>query len=625
MKLRIIGADRRLYEGVKELSGILGVSLCDDGTAIRLKKNDRGLSVAPEGEGYVVGYCRTVEFYRALGLLAEGLKRNETVNLSQAPGFDMNGLMLDNSRNAVQTVDTVKRMLRYMALMGLSTLQLYTEDTFEIREYPYFGYMRGRFTADEIKECDAYADMLGIELIPCVQTLAHLNQAVRWRAFSEITDCDDILLAGEEKTYEFLDAMLGSVSSMFKSRRINIGMDEAHMVGLGKYLDKNGYQDRFKIMTRHLERVLELCKKYGLKAMMWSDMFFRLAASGSYYIEDSIPQQVLDAIPPEVSMIYWDYYSESREKYDKMIDSHLKFKNPVVFAGGAWKWTGFTPAVAYSLYTGRMAIESCLAKGVKEVFVTAWGDYGNECSCYSTLPTLQLYAEADYGADTSDAGLSRRLYTCTEGVFEDFLQMDSPNLLPDNPAPGVCGVNPSRYLLFQDILCGLFDRHIAEGRYNGHYGESAKRLAECAERNPQFEKVFTMLSRLSAVLEIKCDLGVRLANAYKKGDRKLMERISAVELETLTRRVNELHEAFREQWMSENKVFGFDVQDIRFGGLLARLKAAQARIGDYLDGRISRIEELEQERLYFDSRPEAGDMPHLSENRWRFMVTTGIL
>ena len=625
MKINIIGAGKAINEGVDELSGILGITLCSDGTPVRVIKNDIGLSVSPNGEGYTIGYSRTVEFFRALGLLVEGLKNNENVDISQTPCFTMNGLMLDNSRNAVQTVPTVKRMLRYMALMGLSTLQLYTEDTFEIPEYQYFGYMRGRFTAAEIKECDAYAGMLGIELIPCIQTLAHLNQAIRWKEFNDITDCNDILLAGEEKTYEFLDAMLRSVSSMFKSKRINIGMDEAQMVGLGKYLIRNGYQNRFEIMTKHLTRVLELCKKYDLKAMMWSDMFFRLAASGSYYVEDSIPQHVLDAIPPEVSMIYWDYYSENKEKYDTMIDSHLMFKNPVIFAGGAWKWTGFAPSVAYSLHISRMAIASCLEKGVEEVFATAWGDFGSECSCYSTLPTLQLYAEADYGGDTSDAGLSRRFNACTGGILEDFLEMDSPNLLPDNPSPGACSVNPSRYLLFQDVLCGLFDKHIAEGKYNLHFHSSAQKLAGCAVRNPQFESAFMMLSKLSNVLEIKCDLGVRLVKAYLSGDRAMMADISDRDIADLYDRVTELHQAFREQWMSENKVFGFDVQDIRFGGLLARLKAAQVRIHEYLDGKIDAIEELKQERLYFDARTEAGDMPHLALNRWPLMVTAGIL
>ena len=82
---------------------------------------------------------------------------------------------------------------------------LYTEDTFEVEEYPYFGHMRGKYTAAEIKELDAYALSLGIELIPCIQTLAHLNAMFKWEGeFWDVFDCDDILLCDEEKTYDIV-------------------------------------------------------------------------------------------------------------------------------------------------------------------------------------------------------------------------------------------------------------------------------------------------------------------------------------------------------------------------------------------------------------------------------------
>lgn len=625
MKIKLTGADPALLKGVGELSDQLGITLCEEGIPVRVGRTGEGLSVSPDGDGYIICYNRTVEFYRALGLLAEGLKRNEKVSVRQSPRFRTNGFMADNSRNAVQTVPTIKRMLRYMALMGLPTLQMYTEDTFEIREYPYFGYMRGRFTPEEIRECDAYAAMFGIELIPCIQTLGHLNQALRWKAFQEITDCEGILLAGEEKTYEFLDKMLASVSSMFRSRRINIGMDEAYMVGLGKYLDRNGYRDRFEIMKEHLSRVLELCKKYGFQAMMWSDMFFHLLTSVSYYSGEEIPSEILDSIPPEVSIVYWDYYSEKKEIYDRMLDSHLKFHNPVVFAGGAWKWTGFAPAVAFGLRVGGLALQSCLEKGVRDIFVTSWGDCGAECSIYSVLPVLQLYAETDYNGEISEDYLAKRFAFCTGGSLEDFMALDMPNLLPDNPAPGKCSVNPSKYLLFQDIMCGLFDRHVEEGLYNSHYLSAATRLAECADRNPGFGDMFMTLSKLSEVLAIKCDIGVRLRNAYMNGDRSQLETIYDKDIAALQELVQEFHLVFRRQWMGENKVFGFDVQDLRLGGLLARLAAARGRIREYLDGKLDRLEELEQERLFFDARSEKEEMPHIAVNRWHLIATAGVL
>lgn len=67
-----------------------------------------------------------------------------------------------------------------MAVMGLNLLMMYTEDTFEVPEYPYFGYMRGRYSYDEMHSCNDYADIFGIEMMPCIQTLGHLTKALKW-------------------------------------------------------------------------------------------------------------------------------------------------------------------------------------------------------------------------------------------------------------------------------------------------------------------------------------------------------------------------------------------------------------------------------------------------------------
>ena len=105
------------------------------------------------------------------------------------------GTMLDCSRNAVMSVEAVKRWVDITGDMGYNTLLLYTEDTYEVDENPYFGYMRGRYSQEELKELDAYALSKGMELIPCIQTLAHLNAIVRWPAYKHHVDTDDILLA----------------------------------------------------------------------------------------------------------------------------------------------------------------------------------------------------------------------------------------------------------------------------------------------------------------------------------------------------------------------------------------------------------------------------------------------
>ena len=90
------------------------------------------------------------------------------------------GTMLDCSRNAVPNLHTLKKWVDLTASLGYNTLLLYTEDTYEVPDEPYFGYMRGRYSQAELRELDAYAKKQGMTIMPCIQTLAHLYAIKRW-------------------------------------------------------------------------------------------------------------------------------------------------------------------------------------------------------------------------------------------------------------------------------------------------------------------------------------------------------------------------------------------------------------------------------------------------------------
>ena len=77
------------------------------------------------------------------------------------------GTMLDCSRNAVPNLHTLKKWVDLTASLGYNTLLLYTEDTYEVPDEPYFGYMRGRYTQAELRELDAYANERGMTMIFC--------------------------------------------------------------------------------------------------------------------------------------------------------------------------------------------------------------------------------------------------------------------------------------------------------------------------------------------------------------------------------------------------------------------------------------------------------------------------
>lgn len=556
----------------------------------------KGLSVEKHGNNACITYGRRVELFRGLGLLAEH-SADEHYSSYQIAKFRMNGVMLDCSRNGVVNVETVKRMIRYMALMGLDMLMLYTEDTYEVPEYPYFGYMRGKYSISDIQEMDAYASQYGIELIPCIQTLAHLAATLRWPCFDGMKDNEDILLCGEERTYDFIEAMIRACRKSYRTNRIHIGMDEAFMLGLGQYRVKNGIRNRDEIFCEHLDRVNEICKKYDFRPMIWSDMFFRIAFAGDYAPDGEISPQVIDMVPPNVELVYWDYYRYEKAAYCAAIESHQKFHNPILFAGGAWRWTGYTPHTVKSLEASRAALAACIERGIDEVFCTAWGDGGNETPIFVILPTLQLYAEYCYQGDVSDDMLNKRLIACTGENLADCLLMDCPDM-PDGKYWRI-ETNPSRYLLYMDVLGGVFEKHTEEC-YKAYYKKYAIDLAEAAKRSPNHSYMYDMLSKLCSVLELKSCVGADAYRAYQSGDRQTLQTIANEILPQILERLELFRDAVEVRWMREYNSSGYDVLDIRLGGVSARVKTAIRRLNRYLIGELDRLDELEEERLSFN-------------------------
>jgi len=501
------------------------------------------------------------------------------------------GTMLDCSRNGIMNVKSLKNWIDITTDLGYNTLLLYTEDTYEVDDNPYFGYMRGRYTQEELKEVDAYATSKGMELIPCIQTLAHLNAIVRWPAYMPHVDADDILLAGDEAVYELIEKMFISISKSFTSRIINIGMDEAHMIGRGKYYDLHGDTDRSGILIDHIKRVAEIGAKYGFTLIMWSDMFFRLVTGGNYYDSDAkINEEVKKQIPNNVKLIYWDYYSTDKKQYEKMLVAHKKVKKDTWFAGGLWSWTGLTPHNGFSMKATAAALQSCLAQGVQDVFFTMWGDDGGECSKFALLPSLFYASEIAKG--NMNKTVIKAKFKEKYGIsFERFLLLD----LPGTPG-GVADktFNAEKYLLYNDCFTGLFDSTIFGGE-NEQYAKCARCLG-LLKKNEKWGYLFATEQALCEVLAIKAELGIKTRQVY---DGKEKEALKALieDYKKLQKRLKVFHRAYKNQWFTENKPHGFDVQDIRIGGLIARIGSCAERLQALYEGKINVIEELEEKQL----------------------------
>ncbi len=577
------------------------------GFALHVKDGTAKLSY-----GSIPALCR--------GLLTLYSAKENIAHYEEIPSCKDLGYMVDCSRNAVIRLEQLKKMIRVLALLGYNYIGLYMEDTISVKEEPYLGYMRGAMTPAELKEADAYANQFGMEIRPYIQTLAHFNQITRYDHYYQFVDCDDILLAGDEKTYEFLEHLIGTLAENLSTRYINIGMDEAHMVGLGKYLSQHGYTERFQIMEKHLERVLSITRKYGYKAEMWSDMFFRLAYDGQYYVKDKEIEYQLN-IPSDVKLMYWDYYSLDTDHYDQMIVQHKKITENVGFAGGAWKWHGFVPHNHFSYHASVAAFQACRKNQIDSIVITGWGDNGGEASQFSNLPAL--YADAEFAytlcIEKNEAMETEKFRVLTGITYDEFMSMDDVNLLPEDKKRTA---NSSKYLLFNDVLIGTFDSVVTE-EVPTHYEAVAEQMHRLAKTST-YGYLFRTQEMLCRVLAQKSDLGIRIRQAYKNGDKATLEVIVKEDIPALLVLVDDFYHAFEKQWNLENKSFGFEVQCVRIGGLKQRLKYTKDIIEQYLANEVTQIDELEAELLPF-AYYQGNDIKQLGYNLWRNTVSPAIV
>ncbi|MDI2587640.1 beta-N-acetylhexosaminidase [Psychrobacillus sp. NEAU-3TGS] len=575
MKIHFRGDLTEVIEGITILGDDLGIQSAEDGYPIEVINRQGPLVVQNrDGKGQII-FENKIHFFRGLGLWLQHVEKRKEFHLTEEPQFETSGAMVDVSRNAVLTVDGIKMLLRKMAVMGLNMVMVYTEETYEVPGIPYFGYMRGRYTEDEMLECDDYAFHLGIEMIPCIQTLAHLKEALKWGYANDIKDTEDILLVGEPKTYELLKRMIEAAARPYRTKRIHIGMDEALQLGRGKYMEKNGYQNRFEIMNQHLQEVVSITEEYGLEPMIWSDMYFRLASrNGNYYdFNPSLLDQVKQSIP-NVKMVYWDYYHAGESFYEGMLNTHKQIVADPIFAGGLWTWNGISPNYARAFKNSEAALSACKKTGVKEVFATMWGDNGAETPIQTALPGLQLFAEHTYHPEVSREHLEERFTYCTGYMLQDFLLLNQLDEIPGVMKDNLYSSNPSKFLLWQDVLVGLFDENIKGLPIAEHYSSLTEQLGEAKVRNQGIDLLFSFYEQLARVLSMKAELGIDLKSAYDEGN-KVEVKVCLKKLKNLKVEVDSLRKAHRDVWFSVNKAFGWEVQDIRYGGLLTRIETAE--------------------------------------------------
>ena len=558
----------------------------------RIKGDETVTRVTRSKGGVLVEYTSIAAAARGIG---SALSRLDGENRTP---FSTLGIMLDVSRNMVMTADHLKMWLRRLALAGCNLVMLYCEDTYELEDEPMFGYMRGGYTFEEIRELDVCAKSLGIELVGCIQTLGHMEQILRWSDFSDVKDTARVLLADQPRTYELIEKMIKFWSTALDSRRIHIGMDETHDLGRGAFLDRFGYERGFDIFNRHLAKVNEICKKHGLAPMLWSDMYFRLANEKQEYYDltSKIPDDVKAAIPRNVRLVYWDYYHTDEKDYCAMIRRHRELGFDPVVASGIWTWTKLWYDHEQTRRTALPCIRACRKEKIRELFFTMWGDDGAYCNMDSALAGIFYTADLAFGEEGRERTEQRFNCICGPTDYAAHLAASRMNCVFDDREGKPFGVCVSS-LIWDDPLQGIM--------YDA-----------CRARDPEFdlqlldlcEEIQCLLipslelagagdlehaANIVSLLIKKLEFRGALIAAYDQGDRLALREIAVNVIPAVIAAASEFDASFRRQWLDCAKPFGLERIQSRNATLIARLEETSLRIREYLAGEIDRIDELE--------------------------------
>ena len=181
--------------------------------------------------------------------------------IEDSPRFAWRGMHLDCSRHFWQ-VDEVKKYLDIMAMYKMNRFHWHLTDDqgwrIEIKAYPLLtqiggfrsGTMTGQdfgsndhtryggwYSQDEIREVVDYAAERGITVIPEIDLPGHMLAALSaydwlgcnggpYQVWHKWGISDQVLCAGKESTYTFLEKVLSEVAELFPGEYIHIGGDE---------------------------------------------------------------------------------------------------------------------------------------------------------------------------------------------------------------------------------------------------------------------------------------------------------------------------------------------------------------------------------------------------------------
>ncbi|MDD5707667.1 MAG: family 20 glycosylhydrolase, partial [Kiritimatiellae bacterium] len=222
--------------------------------------------------------------------------------------LSVRAVQLDLARQ-METVAFIRGFADRMAGFGYNALVLYLEGRVRTPTFPYPSRDES-YTPEEMKAVVEHAAKRGMDVIPVVSTLGHVEQFLRHKKLRELAELregipgrfGDALTSfcpSREETYRFLESYLAEIATIFPSPYCHAGCDEVWDFALCPDCQKRMRHGETgsDIFARHLIRTHDIVTgRLGKRMIVWDDML-------------EMYPEALEKLPRDIVMCVWQYDS----------------------------------------------------------------------------------------------------------------------------------------------------------------------------------------------------------------------------------------------------------------------------------------------------------------------------
>lgn len=307
-----------------------------DQESYRLEVDTRKITITSSGQR---GMFYGVQTLKQLIQRQDGMPVIPNCEIHDSPQFDFRGVLMVLTKCTAnsRTMEGLKRIIDVQARLKQNVLiiEFGGNIQFERRKFPK--KTKTAFTKTQVKELIEYARARHLEVIPAFQMLSHcvwILDDPRNAQFLEdptTTSWGATWCPSNPEVYRFVEDILEETIELFRPRYCLVGLDEVGAVGKCEKCFGKVPSLLFLKTIRYLHDTLAA---HGVKTIMWHDM---LLPPGMGTANKVNGYQIIDQIPRDVIIAYWDYGvfdEKSRERLEYFTEKGFSvlgasFANPI--------------------------------------------------------------------------------------------------------------------------------------------------------------------------------------------------------------------------------------------------------------------------------------------------------